>query len=117
MSDSQESLHRISPSGFAVTLFIGSAVYLGLTNHGWQTLLTFKAVIFFLLGIVFSVLLIGVPIHLLRVWMMKRLIGTDESMVSPAKVKQVKLVTTILMVVQVVATFYITKFAYVLYFS
>jgi hypothetical protein len=117
MSESQESLHRISPGGFAVTIFIGSAIYLGLTNHGWQTLLTFKAVLFLLLGILLSVLLIGVPFHLARVWMMKRLFSTDDGTVSPAKVKQIKLVTTVLMVVQVVVTFYVTKYAYFLYFS
>lgn len=117
MSDSKESLHRISPGGFAVTLFIGSTIYLGLVNHSWQTLLSIKAAIFFLLGIFFSVLLIGVPFHLVRVWMMKRLFKSDDGTASTAKLKQIKLATTILMVLQVVITFYITKFAYNLYFS
>jgi hypothetical protein len=44
---------RVSPGGFAITVFVGSAIYLVVVNHGWQTLLTIKAVIFMLLGVFF----------------------------------------------------------------
>ncbi|MBV2093247.1 MAG: hypothetical protein KUF80_00035 [Candidatus Thiodiazotropha sp. (ex Codakia orbicularis)] len=117
MNESQESMHRVSPGGFSITLFIGCTIYFGLVNHGWQTLLTFKAAIFILLGILFSVLLIGVPFHLLRVWLEKRVFKTAETSLSPTGAKQLKTSATLLMVVQVVLTFYLTKFAYLWYFS
>lgn len=108
---------KISPGGFAITVFIGSAVYLLLVNHGWQILLTFKTVIFLLLGVFFSVLLVGVPFHLLRVWLEKSVFKLVEVPVSRAKITQLKTVSTLLMVVQVVLTFYATKLAYQWYFS
>lgn len=118
MSDQLPATHRISPGGFAITVFIGSTVYLGLVHHGWQTLLTFKAVIFLLLGVFFSVLLIGVPFHLLRI-RLERLFFSPADVVRPtaARIKQAKTVITLLMALQVVATFYATKFAYHWYFS
>ena len=104
---------RVSPGGFAITVFIGSAIYLIVGNHGCQTLLTIKSVIFLLLGMFFSVLLVGVPFHLLRGWIEKRFYRSVEVPVSPDKVRQIKT----LMIGQVVATFYATKLAYGWYFS
>ena len=63
---------KASPGGFVITVFIGSAIYLVAVNYGWQTLLTIKTVIFLILGVFFAVLLVGVPFHLLRVWIEKR---------------------------------------------
>ena len=108
---------RVSPGGFAITVFIGSAIYLIVGNHGWQTLLTIKSVIFLLLGMFFSVLLVGVPFHLLRGWIEKRFYRSVEVPVSPDKVRQIKTLSTTLMIGQVVATFYATKLAYGWYFS
>ncbi|MET0068391.1 MAG: hypothetical protein ABW096_00020 [Candidatus Thiodiazotropha sp.] len=117
MNQDQAPIHRVSPGGFSITLFIGSTLYLGLVNHGWQTLLTFKAALFILLGVILSVVLIGVPFHLLRVWLDKRIFKTADTDLSAAKVKQLKTAATLLMVVQVVSTFYLTKIAYLWYFS
>jgi hypothetical protein len=108
---------RVSPGGFAITVFIGSAIYLVVGNHGWQTLLTFKAVIFLLLGVFFSVLLVGVPFHLLRGWIEKRCFNVVEVPLAAEKVRQIKMLGTVLMVSQVVVTFYATKLAYGWYFS
>lgn len=108
---------KVSPGGFAITVFIGAAIYLIVVNHGWQTLLTFKAVIFLILGIFFSVLLVGVPFHLLRVWIETRFFKLVDVPVSPAKTRQLKTVSTVLMAVQVVMTFYATKLAFQWYFS
>lgn len=110
-------MQKASPGGFAITVFIGSAIYLLLVNHGVQTLFTIKAVIFLLLGVFFSVLLVGVPFHLLRGWIEKRLFNRLEAPVSSGKARQLKTLTTALMVVQVVVTFYATKLAYHWYFS
>jgi uncharacterized membrane protein len=117
MSDFQGSIDRISPGGFSLTIFIGSTVYLGLVNHGWQTLLTYKAALFLLVGLFLTVTLIGVPFHLVRIWLQKKLFKTDATTLSPAKINQIKATVTILMVLQVVVSFYATKFAYLLYFS
>ena len=100
-----------------MTVFIGSAIYLLMVNHGWQTLLTFKAVIFLLLGVFFSVLLVGVPFHLLRVRIEKRFPKLVEVPVSPARIRQLQMLSTLLMVMQVVVTFYATQLAYHWYFS
>ena len=100
-----------------MTVFIGSAIYLVVGNHGWQTLLTFKAVIFLLLGVFFSVLLVGVPFHLLSGWIEKRCFQSVEIPVSSEKIRQIKILSTVLMVTQVVVTFYATKLAYGWYFS
>jgi hypothetical protein len=108
---------KASPSGFAITAFIGSAIYLVMVNYGWQTLLTIKTVIFLLLGVFFSVLLVGVPFYLLGGWIQKRFFGHVDVPVSPAVLRQLKTVSTVLMMVQVVVTFYATKFAYDWYFS
>ena len=108
---------KASPSGFAITAFIGSAIYLVMVNYGWQTLLTIKTVIFLFLGVFFSVLLVGVPFHLLGGWIQKRFFGHVDVPVSPAVLRQLRTVSTVLMMVQVVAIFYATKFAYNWYFS
>lgn len=108
---------KISPGGFAITVFLGSAIYLVLVGHGWQTLLTFKAVIFLLLGVLFAVLLVGVPFHLLSVWIAKMFFGSVEAPVARTKIMQLKTLSTVLMVLQVVVTFYATKLAYSWYFS
>ena len=108
---------KVSPGGFAITVFIGSAIYLVLVNYGWQTLLTIKAVIFLLLGVFFSVLLVGVPFHLLRVWIERRFFNLVDVPVSPARIKQLKTVLMVMMVGQVVVTFYATKLAFHWYFS
>lgn len=108
---------KTSPGGFAITVFIGAAIYLILMNHGWQTLLTIKAVIFLLLGVFFSVLLVGVPFHLLGGWIERRCFNVTEYPLAPEKVGQLKTVITVLMVMQVVATFYATKLAYQWYFN
>jgi hypothetical protein len=108
---------KVSPGGFAITVFIGSAIYLIVGSYGWQTLLTVKTVIFLLLGVFFTVLLVGVPFHLVRGWIEKGFFKTVEVPVSPEKVGQIKTLSTILMVAQVVLTFYATKFAYGWYFS
>lgn len=108
---------KVSPGGFAITVFIGSAIYLLMVNHGWQMLLTFKTVIFLLLGVFFSVLLVGVPFHLLRVWLEKSFFKWVEVPVSAAKIMQLKTVSTLLMGVQVVVTFYATQLVYHWYFS
>jgi hypothetical protein len=108
---------KASPGGFAITAFIGSAIYLVMVSYGWQTLLTIKAVIFLLLGVFFSVLLVGVPFHLLGGWIQKRFFGQLVVPVSPAVLRQLRTVSTVLMMVQVVAIFYATKLAYNWYFS
>lgn len=108
---------KVSPGGFAITVFIGSAIYLVVVNHGWQTLLTFKVVIFLFLGVFFSVLLVGVPFHLLRAWIEMRFFKLADVPVSPAKTRQLKTLSTVLMAVQVVVTFYATKLAFQWYFS
>ena len=110
-------MQKASPGGFAITVFIGSAIYLVMVNHGWQTLLTIKTVIFLLLGVFFAVLLVGVPFHLLRGWIEKRFFKWVEVPVSPVRIKQLKTLSTVLMMVQVVVTFYATKLAYHWYFS
>jgi hypothetical protein len=108
---------KASPGGFAITAFIGSAIYLVMVNFGWQTLLTIKTGIFLLLGVFFSVLLVGVPFYLLGGWIQKRVFGHFDAPVSPAVLRQLRTVSTVLMMVQVVVTFYATKFAYGWYFS
>lgn len=108
---------KASPGGFVITVFIGSAIYLVAVNYGWQTLLTIKTVIFLILGVFFAVLLVGVPFHLLRVWIEKRFFKLVEVPVSPARIRQLQTLTTVLMVVQVVVTFYATKLAFHWYFS
>ena len=108
---------RVSPGGFAITVFIGSAIYLLLVNYGWQTLLTIKAVIFLAIGVLLSVVLVGVPFHLLRVWIEKRFLSQLEVPVSPVRIKQLKALSTALMVIQVVVTFYATKLAFHWYFD
>ena len=110
-------VQRVSPGGFAMTVFIGSAIYLVVGNHGWQTLLTFKSMLFLLLGVFFSVLLVGVPFHLLRVWIEKRFFAAVEVPVSAEKARQLTILSTLMMMAQVVVTFYATKFAYGWYFS
>jgi hypothetical protein len=110
-------VQKVSPGGFAITVFIGSAIYLVMWNHGWQTLLTFKSVIFLMLGVFFSVLIVGVPFHLLRDWIEKRFFNMLQVPVSPEKAKQIKTLSTLLMVGQVIVTFYVTKLAYGWYFS
>jgi hypothetical protein len=108
---------KVSPGGFAITVFIGAAIYLVAVNYGWQTLLTVKTVIFLGLGVFFSVLLVGVPFHLLRVWIEKHFSRLVEDPVSPARLRQLNLLSTVQMVVQVVMTFYATKLAFHWYFS
>jgi len=110
-------VQKVSPGGFAITVFIGSAIYLVAGNHGWQTLLTFKVVIFLLLGVFFSVLLVGVPFHLLRVWIEKHFFKSVEVPVSAEKVRQIKTLSTLLLMAQVIVTFYATKLAYGWYFN
>lgn len=110
-------VQKISPAGFAITVFIGSAVYLLLVNHGWQTLLTFKSVIFLMLGVFFAVLLVGVPFHLFRSWIEKILFKRVELPVSATQIRQIKALSTTMMVAQVIVTFYATKLAYHWYFS
>ena len=117
MREQSVEVQKVSPGGFAITVFIGSAIYLALVNHGWQTLLTLKAVLFLLLGVFFAVLLVGVPFHLLRAWIEKRFFSAVEVPVSQATIRQLKTLGTVLMVVQLVVTFYATKWAYQWYFS
>jgi len=108
---------KVSPGGFAMTVFFGSAIYLVVRGHGWQTLLTFKTVIFLLLGVFFSVLLVGVPFYLLSGWIERRFFISHGVPVSPDKVRQIKGLSTLLMMAQVIVTFYATKLAYGWYFS
>jgi len=53
----------------------------------------------------------------LRVWIEKRFFKLVEVPVSPARIRQLQTLTTVLMVVQVVVTFYATKLAFHWYFS
>jgi len=108
---------RVSPGGFAITVFMGSAMYLIVGDHGWQALLTFKSMIFLMLGVFFSVLLVGVPFYLLDVWIEKSFFKTVVVPVAPEQVRQIKVLSTLLMMAQVVLTFYATKLAYGWYFS
>jgi hypothetical protein len=117
MGQGELETRRASPGGFAITVFVGSAIYLVLFSHGWQTLLTFKAVIFLVLGVFFSVLVVGVPFHLLGVWIERRFFSSVEVPVAHTRVWYLKTLTTALMVLQVVVTFYATKLAYYWYFS
>lgn len=110
-------VQKISPGGFAITVFIGSAVYLIVGNYGLQTLLTIKSVIFLLVGVFFAVLLVGVPFHLLRIRIDRYLFKRVEVPVSAAKARQIKALATALMLVQVVVTFYATSLAYHWYFN
>lgn len=116
MKNDINATQRMSPGGFAITLFIGTTLYLGLTSYGWQTLLTFKAAIFIALGVFFSVLIIGVAFHILRTFVEKFLFTSTDTTVSETKIKQIKAIITILMILQVVATFYVTKIAFYWYF-
>jgi len=108
---------KVSPGGFAITVFLGSAVYLVARSPGWQALLTVKTAIFLMLGVFFSVLLVGVPFHLLSGWIEKRFFKSLEVPVPPVKVRQIKTLSTLLMMAQVIVTFYATKLAYGWYFS
>jgi len=110
-------MQQASPGGFAIIVFLGSAIYLLLITHGWQTLLTFKAMIFLLLGVFFSVLLVGVPFHLLSVWIEKRFFNSVQVPVAHTRIMQLKTLSTVLMVLQVIVTFYATKLAYYWYFN
>jgi hypothetical protein len=66
---------------------------------------------------VFSVLLVGVPFHLLRVWIAKRFFRSVQVPVAPTKIRQLNTLSTALMMAQVVVTFFVTKWAYYWYFS
>jgi hypothetical protein len=62
---------------------------------------------------VFSVLLVGVPFPLLRVWIANRFFRTVKVPVAPIKIRQLNA----LMVAQVTVTFFAAKWAYYWYFS
>lgn len=117
MSKGNNQYYQASPGGFAITVFLGSTLYLVLLNHGWQTLLSFKAVVFLLLGIFFTVLFIGVPFQLMSNWIginMSRIVDNREA---STRVKLGKIVTTVMMTAQVITTYYACKLCFSLYFS
>jgi len=67
-------------------------------------------------GRFFSVLLVG-AFHLPGCWIERRCFNVVEYPLAPDKVAQLKTVITLLLVMQVVATFYATKLAYQWYFN
>lgn len=117
MSKGNNQYYQASPGGFAITAFLGSTLYLVLLNHGWQTLLTFKAVVFLLLGIFFAVLFIGVPFQLMSNWIGKKLSKIAEKREASTRVKLGKIITTVMMTAQVITTYYASKLCFSLYFS
>ncbi len=110
-TDSSKQTQRQSTATFAVTVFIGSALFLH-WRYGGVSLLTFKALGFLVIGIFVSAFTLGVAFYGMQRSLMGWLARFATDPPSPAYISMAKVVGTGLLAVEVVAGYLLTRAAF-----
>ena len=106
------SKQKQSAATFAVTVFIGSALFLHWRYGGVASLLTFKALGFFVVGIFVAAFTLGVAFYGMQRSLMGWLARFATDLPSPAYLSWAKAVGTGLLAVEVVAGYLLTRAAF-----
>jgi len=111
MSDAYEE-QKASSGSLATIIFIISGLYLFIDNLGFGSLISLRALSFFVVGMFAAAIIIGVPAYLLQRAVGKVLMKTVSDPYSEAAINKIKLIGVALLLVQVMVTFVITKLAF-----
>lgn len=109
--DSYEE-QKASSGSLATIVFIISGLYLFLSNFGFSSLISLRALGFFVIGMFVAAIAIGIPAYLLQRVIGKAIMMTKTDPLTYATAKRMKLIGILLLLFQVVATFMITKLAF-----
>jgi hypothetical protein len=110
--DSSTQKQRQSAATFAVTVFIGSALFLHWRYAGMTSLLTFKALGFFVVGIFVAAFTLGIAFYGMQRSLMGWLARFATDPPSPTYLSLAKAVGTGLLAVEVVAGYLLTRAAF-----
>lgn len=111
MTDAYEE-QKASSGSLATWVFIFSALYLFVSNGGFSSLLSLKAAVFFVVGMFVAAIAIGIPAYLLQRGAAKVLMKSIANPFSQDAVSKIKAIGVVLMLLQIVVTFFVTKLAY-----
>lgn len=110
--DTSKQTQKQSAATFAVTVFIGSALFLHWRYGGVASLLTFKALGFFVVGIFVAAFTLGVAFYGMQRSLMGWLARFATDPPSPTYLSWTKAVGTGLLAVEVIAGYMLTRAAF-----
>ncbi len=111
-SEGSIQTQRQSTATFAVTVFIGSAVFLHWRYAGMASLLTFKALGFFVVGILVAAFALGLAFYGMQRSLMGWLARFATDPPSPTYLSLAKALGTGLLALEVVAGYLLTRAAF-----
>ena len=103
---------KASSGSLANIVFIVTGLYLFIVNLGFSSLISLKALGFFLVGMFAAAIVIGIPAYLLQRAIGKVLMKTVTDPYSEATIKKIKFIGVILLLIQVAVTIVITKLVF-----
>ena len=111
MTDSYEE-QKASSGSLATIVFIITSLYLFIANLGFSSLISLKAIGFFVIGMFTAAIVIGVPAYLLQRATGKVLMKTVTDPYSDSAIKKIKFIGVVLLVIQIAVTIIATKLAF-----
>lgn len=98
--------------GFATIIFIISGLYFFVSDGGFASLFSLKALGFFVAGMFLAAIVIGIPGYFLERAVAKVLMKTVKDPFSVSAIRKIRGIGVVLMIVTVIITFVVTKVAY-----
>ena len=111
MTDADEE-KRARNGSLAAWIFIFSALYFFITDGGIESLISIEVLAFFIIGMIASAVVIGMPTYVLQRGVGKVVLKSIDDPFSQQAVLRIKIVRFILMLVQMAITVFVTKLAY-----
>ncbi len=111
MTESYEE-QKASSSSLATIVFIVTGLYLFIADLGFSSLISLKALGFFIVGMFAAAIVIGVPAYLLQRATAKVLMKTVTNPYSDVAIKKIKIIGVVLLLTQVAVTIIVTKLAF-----
>jgi len=111
MNESYEE-QKASSGSLATIVFIITGLYLFIANLGFSSLISLKALGFFVVGMFVAAIVIGLPAYLLQRATGKVLMKTVTDPYSEITIKKIKFIGIILLLIQVVITIFITNLVF-----
>jgi len=111
MTDLYEK-QKESSGSLSTIVFIITGFYLFIVNLGFSSLISLKALGFFVVGMFASAIVIGIPAYLLQRLIVKGLMRMITNPYSTKAIKNFKLVGVTLLFVQILVTIVVTNIAF-----
>lgn len=93
-------------------IFLGVSLFLTWEGGHWTSLLSWRGVLFIVVGVLFSGLVIGWPLTRLHRRYSMSLIRKDQENLSESSIKAIRFTGTILMLVQLLIVYYATAYVF-----